>query len=375
MIECGVHSGTLNIHFGTFRDTQMTYLVRATVLTNYVQVARQAGIDPYKQLSRAGIRRSALLDPGAMISADALRKLLGSSASASGVEDFGLRMAETRQLTDLGPLGLAVQGEPTLRRALESVVRYLRLQSETVVMTIEEVNDVVIVRESLLTDGRAPQRQSIELVVGGLYRLLKRFLGESWKPRSVCFAHSPPVGPTGHARVFGMPVLFDQEFDGIVCRAADLQAPLAGYDPQLAREVHQHLGILLAESSLAFPEVVRRLILALLPSGACSIDSVARQLNVDRRTVHRRLLRHAQSYSAIHDQARAELAARLAGAGERPLAELAALLGFSTPSSFARWFSTRFGCTVSQWRRLGESAAMQLRTKSGSVAPREGTPA
>jgi len=29
----------------------MTYLLRAAALTNYVHVARQAGLDPYKQLS------------------------------------------------------------------------------------------------------------------------------------------------------------------------------------------------------------------------------------------------------------------------------------------------------------------------------------
>ncbi|EHP40615.1 AraC family transcriptional regulator [Cupriavidus basilensis OR16] len=328
----------------------MTYLVRATALTNYVRVAREVGLDPYKQLSKAGIRRATLLDPDAMIAADALRSLLAESASAAGVEDFGLRMAETRQLTDLGPLGFAIQGEPTLRKALESMMRYLRLQSESVVMAIEELDELVVIRESLLTDGQAPQRQSIELVVAGVYRLLRRFLGETWKPRSICFSHAPPSGPTGHARVFGMPVLFNQEFDGIVCRATDLDAPLAAYDPLMAWEVRQHLDTLLAGSDLAFPDVVRRLVLALLPSGNCSVDSVAQHLRVDRRTVHRRLAKDGESYSGIYNGVRADLAARLARSEARPLAELAALLGFSTASSFARWFGGHFGCTVSEWR-------------------------
>ena len=336
----------------------MTYLIRATALTNYVQVAREAGLDPYKQLSKAGIRRAALLDPSATIAADALRRLLAASASDAGVEDFGLRMAETRQLTDLGPLGFAIQGEPTLRRALESMMRYLRLQSESVVMVIEEVDELVVIRESLLTDGEAPQRQSIELVVGGVYRLLRRFLGDSWRPRSICFSHPPPSGPTGHARVFGMPVLFNQEFDGIVCRAADLNAPLVAYDPLMAQEVKQHLDTLLAGANRAFHEVVRQLVLALLPSGACTVDSVAQHLGIDRRTVHRRLLKEGETYSAIHDAVRADLAERLAGSGDRPLAELAALLGFGSASSFARWFGGRFGCTVSAWRARQRAASM-----------------
>lgn len=328
----------------------MTYLVRTTALTNYVQVAREVGLDPYKQLSKAGISRAALLDPGTMIAADALRGLLAASASAAGVEDFGLRMAETRQLSDLGPLGFAIQGEPTLRKALESMMRYLRLQSETVVMAIQEVDDLVVISESLLTDGVVPQRQSIELVVCGVYRLLRRFLGNGWKPRNICFSHPPPSGPTGHARIFGMPVLFNQEFDGIVCRAKDLEAPLVAYDPQMAWEVRQHLDTLLAKSDLAFPEVIRRIVLNLLPSGACSIDSVAKQLNIDRRTVHRRLLKDGESYSAIHNRVRTDLVTRLAESGARPLAELAMLLGFNSASALARWFGANFGCTVTEWR-------------------------
>ena len=145
----------------------MPYLVRSSALTNYIYVARQAGLDPYAQLNKAGIRRAALLDPGVMIAANAMRSLLDASANESRVEDFGLRMAETRHLTDLGPLGFAIQGEPTLRKALASIAHHLRLQSESVVMAIEEVDELVVIRESLLANGAEPQRQSIELVIGG----------------------------------------------------------------------------------------------------------------------------------------------------------------------------------------------------------------
>lgn len=336
---------------GHSKSKPMSYRIRATALTNYVRVARETGIDPYTQLSKAGIRRAALLDPTAMISADAWRDLLASSAKEAGVEDFGLRVAESRQLTDLGPLGLAIQGEPTLRKALESLMRYLRLQTETVVMLIEEIDHLVVIRQSLLIEEQGPPlRQSIELVIGGLYRLLKRFLGDQWKPRSICFSHAPPIGPTIHTRVFGMQVLFNQEFDGIVCRASDLEAPLADYDPQLASEVRHHLDTQLAESESEFPEIVRRLVLSLLPSGSSSAENVAQQLNLDRRTVHRKLRQHGESFSSIHNQAREELAMRLVQSGNRSLAELAALMSFCSASSFARWFTSRFGCTVSEWR-------------------------
>ena len=41
---------------------------------------------------------------------------------------------------------------------------------------------------------------------------------------------------------------------------------------------------------------------------------------------------------------------RLIEDGDRPLKEIAALLGFSAQSAMARWFRGRFGCSISQWR-------------------------
>lgn len=350
----------------------MTYFVRASALTNYARVARDLGLDPYRQLRKAGIPRGALFDPGATVSASALRKLLAASAEAAGVEDFGLRMAETRQLTDLGPLGLAIQGAPTLRNALESLERYLRLQSETVVMSFEEIGDLLVIRQNLLADDQPARRQSIELVVGGLYRLLQRFLGDRWKPRSICFTHPPPSSPTRHTSIFGMHVLFNQEFDGIVCRSADLAAPLADYDPQLASEVKQHLDAQLAGATAAFPEVVRRLILARLGAGACTAENIAEQLTISRRTLHRRLLQHGHRFSDIQHQARLDQAAQLVSTGARPLAELAMMLGFGSASSFARWFGSCFGCTVSSWRKQRQSSQVSvepgIRTNARHVA-------
>ena len=42
---------------------------------------------------------------------------------------------------------------------------------------------------------------------------------------------------------------------------------------------------------------------------------------------------------------------RLIEDGDRPLKEMAALLGFSAQSAMARWFRGRFGCTITDWRK------------------------
>lgn len=329
----------------------MPYFLRSASLTNYVEVARSYGLDPYQFLRASRISLTALIDPNQKIPAKTFVQLLEVSAQAAGVEDFGLRMAETRELSNLGPLAFVVREEPTLRKALESMTRYLRLQNEALTTRIEEAGDLVIIRQEVVASLRGSFRQSSELVVGVLYRMLAQFLGATWKPRNVCFMHGAPSSTATSLRVFGMVPLFNQEFDGIMCRAADLEAPLPSYEPAMARQLRQYLDGLLAQSNTTMPDKVRQLVVALLPSGACSIERVAQDMGVDPRTIQRRLLRHGQSYMDIVNQVRSELAMRYVENRERSLTEIAALMGFSSLSAFSRWFTTQFGCSVSKWRQ------------------------
>jgi AraC-like DNA-binding protein len=86
----------------------------------------------------------------------------------------------------------------------------------------------------------------------------------------------------------------------------------------------------------------------MLPSGLCTVDTVAKRMGINRRTLHRHLAREGQTFSSIIDAVRAELATRYIGS--RDLASISDLLGFSARSAFSRWFRSQFGCSVSEWR-------------------------
>ncbi|MNF24221.1 HTH-type transcriptional regulator VirS [compost metagenome] len=329
----------------------MPTLIRSSSLTNFIDVARTAGLDPYRQLRKAGVSTSALLDPDIKIPAKSVMRLLEESAQAAGVEDFGLRMGEMRQLENLGPLAIALREEATLREALGSVARHLVLYNESMDLRIEEVDGLALIRLQVIDGARGSVRQSVEIVMCTLYRVLKLFLGASWKPRSVCFEHKAPASLATHRRVFGTSILFNQDFDGIVLTQADLDTTISSYDPILAWHARDFLNTKLAQSDVTMPDRVRKLVFALLPKGECVAERVAEQLGMDRKTVHRHLASHGQNYSAIVDAVRVDLVIQYVESRERPLSDVAALLGFSSLSAFSRWFSNRFGCSASTWRR------------------------
>ena len=83
--------------------------IRSASLVDYPEIARSVGLDPYKMLETVGLPRSCLRSPDLRISADSVAGLLQASASAARVEDFALRLAQRRGLSNLGLLGLIVR--------------------------------------------------------------------------------------------------------------------------------------------------------------------------------------------------------------------------------------------------------------------------
>ena len=82
------------------------------------------------------------------------------------------------------------------------------------------------------------------------------------------------------------------------------------------------------------------------------MERVAKHLGVERSTINRRLASERQSYSSILDAVRTDMVISFVENSQRPLSEIAGMLGFSGLSAFSRWFRNRFGRSASQWRAV-----------------------
>jgi AraC-like DNA-binding protein len=140
------------------------------------------------------------------------------------------------------------------------------------------------------------------------------------------------------------------EFNGIVCNAADLDAPNPSVDPVMARYARRLLERD-GQAKATTAHQVQQLVVLLLPRGHCRVEVVAQHLGIDRRTLARRLAAEGTSFSELVAGVRGELVARYLEERSRTLAEISALLGFSMPSAFARWHRQQFGAAARS--RLG----------------------
>ena len=331
----------------------MPHLARSQILTGFAPLARSLGLQPERLAKSVALDLSALNDLDARISAKAFAAMLERAADLSNLQDFGLRLAESRELGILGPVGIVIRQETDLRSALHSLARYMPVHNESLELSLQEARGIAVLTLAVRLSGLDGMRHVTELSLGTFFRILRKLAGPEWKPSRICFEHTAPKSDATHRRFFGCRVEFEQEFNGIAFRSADLDAPLAMSDAMLARYAHRYLDSMMQHRSDAASDQVRELVRLWLSSGSCSADRVARGLGVDRRTVHRYLAQTDQTFSSVVTEVRVELAKRLL-VGHRPITEIANLVGFSGQAAFSRWFTQHFGCSPSAWR---ESAA------------------
>jgi AraC-like DNA-binding protein len=341
--------------------------IRSASLKGYPELASSLGLDAALMMRRAGLPKRCLDDLETQVSADAVQQLLEASAQASGAEDFGLRLASKRHLSNLGPISLVLREEPTALQALETLCRYLRLLNASLFTRVEQQADQVVIREEVLVERAASARQAIEMAIGVMMRILHDLLGAQWRPRRVCFAHRAPRDARTHHELFGPNVEFNAAFNGIVCDARELNQQLPRTDPDMARYARSFLDKALGAQRQGDLQAIRQLVGVLLPGGRCTAEQVAQHLGVDRRTMHRRLSAEGETFSSVLRSVRRELAQRQLADADRTGAEVAGLLGFSGSSAFAHWFGGEFGCTVSTWRRQHRQQRQQRQQRQDEV--------
>ena len=327
----------------------MTGQARYASLTRYVELGRSVGIDPARLMRGVGLDPAGIAHPDRWVPAVAIARLLEASARESGCEDFGLRLAELRAFSNLGPLSLVLREEPDVRSALALMIRYEHTYNESLNLEVIEQNGLAAIRFRLDFVNQVDTRQSTGLVLGVLCGLLREFLGKAWYPVSVSIPHSAPRDLETHVRVLGPELDFDQPSAGLIMYAADLDTPIQDSDPGLRAYAHQVLRSLGAPKGESETERVRHLIESLLPAGRCSAQQVARHLGVHRRTLHRQLDAEGTTFSAVLDETRRSLAERFLLNERLSITDISQQLGFAAPSGMSRWFRDQYGCSPTSW--------------------------
>jgi AraC-like DNA-binding protein len=328
----------------------MTDLIRSSSLSYYPEVARSVGLDPRQMMRKARLPPACLDKPDTPIAVAGLRRLLELSAEASGAEDFGLRLAERGGLTNFGAVGLIVREQATVGEAIDAFSRFIHIHHDGMRLDVARSKQTVTITMRLR--GRKPSapRQSIDVALGSVHRIIRSLFGHDWRPQEVHLHHPPPHDRKRYREFFGCRVIFNARDDAIVLSAHDMERRIPSAHPLIASYLRKRIEAIETRPA-SWEQKVDEVVRLLLVGGDCTVERVAEHLACTRRTIHRRLAASGTSFSAILDTQRADLVIQLIDDPDRPLADIAMQLGFSAQSAMARWFRSRFGCTITEWRK------------------------
>lgn len=274
---------------------------------------------------------------------------------AGGDESFPLRYGEALRVDDLGALGLSMKTAPTVEDALQRLVRYVLVLSDTLEY---ELVDVPSGRVFTLT-GRPHHRKGAalanECALAACTSALRQVAGQDLSLLEVTFRHQAMSDGRAHRGYFGCPVRFDAESDGIHLDHEQLARRTELADEGLSTYLLAQLDDLKARSSQrSLVDEVRSAVADSLPDGQPTKSQIARRLAMSERTLHRRLAEEGESFQGVVTAARRQAAESLLRSGRHSVGEVAFLTGFGDQSAFTRAFKRWTGTTPAAFRQPGD---------------------
>jgi len=323
----------------------------ATATNILWQLVEANGHDPETLYRDVGIDPDIRNKPGARIPSPLVNRLWASAAEIIDDPCFGLGAHKYWHPSYFHALGYAWLASHTLRDALNRFVRYLRIVSEKIFLTLEECPAGLRLTLSYKILGMRVPAQ-IDMGMAMSIHICRLNFGADLKPVAVSFMHNEPSCAEKYFDLFKAPVRFLAERDSMTFSFPDVDRYLMGANSQLARLNDQVMIDYLAK--LDKDDIVNRVtaaIVDMLPSGGVADEKIAVTLNMSVRSLQRRLQEAGTTFRMILETVRKDLASTYVHDPEIELAEVAFLLGFSDQSAFSRAFKRWTGNPPSEVRR------------------------
>ena len=295
----------------------------------------------------------------ARIPLPALLALFQSALTLTGRRDLGLEFGRQVRPDTFDVLGYALMTCRNLGEAIGLVPLYRRVvfdsgYSET--QFSREGNDVklawVIVPEA--TRAGLPYSELLaESLIASWYGLGRWITGAEMPLREVRFRHAAPDDTLPFTAFFGCPVRFAAGENALLFSSALLAQPLVQADAalNLAMCDEARKAIARREGETDVATLVRQMLVPLMPKCEATLKHVATGMGITPRTLQRRLADAGNSFHAVLDDVRRELAQVYLRDPALSALDVALLLGYAEQSSFTRAFRNWFGTPPSAWRQ------------------------
>jgi AraC-like DNA-binding protein len=330
---------------------------RATKIGGYLRAMQQLGISPKRLLAGTDIDVKRVPDPDYLITLEQYESVVANMMRLTGNPGIAFLLGGVVNVGELGILGYAMLSANSLRQATQVWVQY----SNSIVGTpinIETYHDVSPGYELMVT---SPQRfgmlhrfETEELLVQGM-KLLHDITGIKPLLGKVSLAYPEPPHRSLYEEFCNCPVVFNAPHTVFRILEPQLNAPIKTGNDELFQICAQHCRKVMRsmpESGLLRSKI--RSLFLMTPGCLPDIKHASAAFGMSSSNLRRQLEANGQSYQAIKDEFRYDLAREYLRSGHMSAKQAGYLLGFTSPSVFSRAFKAWSGQTIGQFLALEE---------------------
>ncbi|HCE2182032.1 TPA: AraC family transcriptional regulator ligand-binding domain-containing protein [Vibrio parahaemolyticus] len=326
------------------------HIVRSGAADKFDSLVSELGQNPVEIMAAVGLSAAQFRDPDTYLAYPRLAELLEEAAARCQQPLFGALLAERQNLQSLGDLPMLVSRAETVGDALARVNDFLYLHSSGVTLNMTPQDDWVRLSLSIDVHSERGIAQLMQLSVSHLAMFIASLLDIE--------ANHFSLHLTQHARFEAEQGEFAQQnklrfgdkFDGILLKASLLNAKNHQDEDALERHFQQHLKELQTRYPNNLSDQAANMIGRLLSTGECSVERVARALDLHPRMLQSKLKQQGTSYRQLLQQVRQDFAEQRLSENIQSITDIALQLGYAETAVFSRHFRRWTGKSPRQWR-------------------------
>ncbi|WP_416979730.1 AraC family transcriptional regulator [Streptomyces sp. T028] len=329
--------------------------IRAAAIRGTDRLIDSLGGDGAALLAPFGVSPGDLDSEDGLLPAATAGRILRHAAKKLNCPDFGLRLAAYQNLSELGPLALAVGNCDTVGEGLDCASRFLFVHNQALRLSCgpdpERYAGVSAVEYHMTHPDIPYEPQTIDGGLGLLHRILVTMSG-GYDLLGVYLPHPPLTDESVYAGFFGAPVRFDAGQALLRVPSKLFAQPMSTpVNPELRRMVVEYLESHYTDPRESVTTAVRSAVGRALGTVPVRIDLVAEWLHTHPRTLQRRLAQEGTSFQAILDDVRKNAAHRLLTGTDMPFSQVASLVELAGQAALTRAVRRWFGRTPTRVRR------------------------
>lgn len=327
--------------------------VHAKGVAALLRLVDELGLNSDRLASEAGIDTSALLLPGSQVPLQQFYRLVDSVGEHADNPDVGLLLGRINYIEDMHlSLYLASIGD-TLKDWLNMVPSISALFGDVGSVRVQNYPASFALVWQPVREPDPLRCLISDSWLASTALLLSSYCLLPLKPTRVDLSYREPADLELLHAMLGESLYFSQPITALHYDRRALRYPLIKVSTRLySRVAEEFERDFRADRVMADPWqlALHACIFRLLPRGELSIEMVAQELEVSRRTLQRRLQERGTNFQQLVQKLRNDLAKKYLDDERMSLVEIALMLGYRDQSTFSAAFRSWNGQAPSEYR-------------------------